>query len=70
MAFTERFSVSILVVLDWTMMPGLTLAAAWIWSGFNPCCIGLDNDAGTCPKPPIQRILCFNPCCIGLDNDA
>ena len=38
-------------------------------AGFNPCCIGLDNDAprGACDA---WRPLGFNPCCIGLDNDA
>ena len=61
--------VSILVVLDWTMMraeAGRSELPTW---GFNPCCIGLDNDAlGRLRQ--VRRIVGFNPCCIGLDNDA
>ena len=38
--------VSILVVLDWTMMPVMTGHKRQRSICFNPCCIGLDNDAG------------------------
>ena len=37
--------VSILVVLDWTMMRCLSQMSGCPPLGFNPCCIGLDNDA-------------------------
>ena len=37
--------VSILVVLDWTMMPSPRSTKPPARCGFNPCCIGLDNDA-------------------------
>ena len=37
--------VSILVVLDWTMMPVVADAIDVAEQRFNPCCIGLDNDA-------------------------
>ena len=37
--------VSILVVLDWTMMLYMDACDNGVKSGFNPCCIGLDNDA-------------------------
>ena len=38
-------------------------------SRFNPCCIGLDNDAGR-RENTTHSLSRFNPCCIGLDNDA
>ena len=37
---------------------------------FNPCCIGLDNDAELSHQYRSQTSSGFNPCCIGLDNDA
>ena len=40
------FRVSILVVLDWTMMHRRPQGPPGGPLGFNPCCIGLDNDAG------------------------
>ena len=38
-------AVSILVVLDWTMMRLACRTKLVARAGFNPCCIGLDNDA-------------------------
>ena len=37
--------VSILVVLDWTMMLAGLGRMMGSNTSFNPCCIGLDNDA-------------------------
>ena len=45
-----RLIVSILVVLDWTMMLFLLASAELATNCFNPCCIGLDNDAALCDK--------------------
>ena len=61
--------VSILVVLDWTMMRAAPGVSPPPRSSFNPCCIGLDNDASVAP-PGLGPRHGFNPCCIGLDNDA
>ena len=62
--------VSILVVLDWTMMLAFCPTAGCSVRRFNPCCIGLDNDACAKLPDPAPLIERFNPCCIGLDNDA
>ena len=51
------------------MMPGKSLGWSRLGDGFNPCCIGLDNDARRIAKGR-SRKAGFNPCCIGLDNDA
>ena len=67
---TVGYDVSILVVLDWTMMHGRRTGKRPIVTGFNPCCIGLDNDARLALGSAGWRWDCFNPCCIGLDNDA
>ena len=44
--------VSILVVLDWTMMHQLAFVRVPSVQRFNPCCIGLDNDAPNRPGRP------------------
>ena len=46
-----RYGVSILVVLDWTMMLVRSAVGMVTTSGFNPCCIGLDNDAPIFQRP-------------------
>ena len=45
--------VSILVVLDWTMMPSKPSKGHGTRRRFNPCCIGLDNDAISGYRGPV-----------------